>query len=123
MYISVYFLVASYPGVPIPIWRRGEEECLVHTVVRMCLILNQLLRKRHKMTISSMLVRCLLDMTVSSINHTITLKIHEEGKVWWQILLPDLLVAIWTHLAGGTIGTDTSCWWNNRYGVSFSLFR
>ena len=28
--------VASYPGIPI--WRRGEEERLVHTVVRMHLI-------------------------------------------------------------------------------------
>ena len=28
--------VASYPGIPI--WRRGEEEHLVHTVVRMRLI-------------------------------------------------------------------------------------
>ena len=30
--------VASYPGVPILIWRRGEDEHLVHTVVHMHLI-------------------------------------------------------------------------------------
>ena len=40
--------LASYPGIPI--WRRGEEECLVHTAVRMCLISNQLLCKKRKMT-------------------------------------------------------------------------
>ena len=49
-------LVASFPGIPISAWRRSEEECLVHTVVRMHLISNQLLRKRRKMMISNGLV-------------------------------------------------------------------
>ena len=30
--------LASFPGVRIPVWRRGEEECLVHTVVNIHLI-------------------------------------------------------------------------------------
>ena len=92
---NVCFIVielAWYPGVPIPIWSRGEEERLVYTVVRMSFISNQLLKRRKSM-IYSMLVTCLLDMTVSS-THTITLIIHEESQVWWQILLPNLLVDI-----------------------------
>ena len=31
-------MLASFPGVPIPIWRRGKKKLLVHTVVRMRLI-------------------------------------------------------------------------------------
>ena len=42
--LHVHVTLASYPGVPIPIWRRGEEERLVHTVMRMRLISNQLSR-------------------------------------------------------------------------------
>ena len=33
---SIY--LALFPGIPIPSWRRGEEERLVHTVVRRYLI-------------------------------------------------------------------------------------
>ena len=66
-YICIYQFVLNYtkvratshlallPGVLIPAWRRGEEECLVHTVVRMHLISNQLICKRQKMTISNRL--------------------------------------------------------------------
>ena len=45
------FIVTSFPGAPIPAWRKVEKERLVHTVVRMHLISNQLLRKRHGKTI------------------------------------------------------------------------
>ena len=95
-------VLALYPGVPV--WRRGEEEHLVHTVVYMHLISNQLLRRKRKMTNSRGLgfiddvcrrrselftrvhtrpgtvVRCLHNVTMVSNNHTITLKIHGERQ-------------------------------------------
>ena len=45
------WVLASFPSVQI--WRRGEEERLVHTVVCMHLISIQLLCKRQKMTMSN----------------------------------------------------------------------
>ena len=77
---------------------------MVHTVVRVRLISNQLLRKKRKMTNSrelgfiddvcrwrseystrvrmqpGTLVRCLLNTTMVCNNHTITLNIHEKGE-------------------------------------------
>ena len=31
-------MLPSFPGIPIPIWRRAEKKRLVHTVVHMLLI-------------------------------------------------------------------------------------